>query len=105
MTYKDLRIELHKNHYCEATLNDIAAGIASRLGCVDSYSANSASSQIELHLNTDSPSECDFGSAVMPTLIEFINGIGLEYEGDLINMYNILISHVEGNKSTVIIML
>lgn len=104
MTYKELRIELHKNYYCEATLNTIANNIASILGHVDDFTVNSAASQIELHLNTGSPSELDFNYAIVQAISDYASSVGLECD-TWINMYNILISHVEGNKSTVIIML
>lgn len=105
MTCNELRIELHKNHYNEYTLQSIAARIVSGLNCVETYTINPALTQIELHLNTSSPSEIDFNGAITQALIEFISTSNIQYEGELINMYNILISHVEGNKSTVIIML
>lgn len=105
MTCRELRIELHKNHYCEAALGGIAANIANKLDCVNSFSVNSAASQIILVLNTTKPSEVNLSSATTQALIEFISSTGLQYEGELMNMYNILISHIEGDTSTVIIML
>lgn len=105
MTCRELRIELHKNHYCEATLDGIGANITNKLDCVNSFSVNSAASQIILVLNTSKPSEVDLSGAVTQALIEFISSTGLQYEGDFMNMYNILISHIEGDTSTVIIML
>lgn len=105
MTCKELRIKLHEECYHEGTLPSIAARIVSGLNCVEDYTIKPALSQIELHLNTASPSEIDFSSAITQALIEFISACGIEYSGDMTNMYNILISHVEGDKSTVVIML
>ena len=104
MTYKELRLELHKNYYNEASLNSIAANIKSKMDIVDSFTVNAASSQIELNVNTGSPSQYSFTYAIMQSLAEFVGSTGLECDA-LVNMYNILISHVDGNKSTVIIML
>lgn len=106
MTSRELRIELHKNYYNETNLTSIANEIMNELNCTGSFTVNAALTQIEFHLDTSFPSQLNFDFAITRALNNFITHIQLnQYEGPFMNMYNILISHVEGNSSTVIIML
>lgn len=104
MTSRDLRVELHKNHYDEDGLQSIGDSIINGLDCTGSCVVRPSSSHIELKLETTTPSELNLSAAVDQSLQKYISNIGMECDS-MVNMYNILISSVNDDRSIVTIML
>ena len=114
-----LRIELYKNCYTELAIIHIANTVADYVtsnGCKCTVKAiHPGTMQFELNLHTDSPSSIDFSTPIDESITRLIGAVWeslspnakAEYEKmvnakRLLNMYNIVITHVESGKNSLV---
>lgn len=99
---REIRIKLHKDYYTDEALRSIGDSIISNLNCDGSvYLISEPTSQVVLNLSTPEPSRVNLEAATDNALRAFIQTTPFQM---IPNMYNILITHVEGDTSTVVIM-